>query len=194
MNGKKISTITPGAVTRVLLLVIFFALGGCSLFNSNNLKSKDFTLLVASSDPQVRVAQQQWQVQQGADNYALEVVVERGPHYWRWIMLNNLGQRLATAEAVNGTVRVERLQSHPANHVLPALIQAWQLGYWPLNDLQAANPRWDFVDGNGGREARFSGILRASIEYQSTTANPWQGSLSYNTRELRLLIHSQPLN
>lgn len=194
MNGKKLSTIIPGTIARVLLLAIFFALGGCSLFNSNNLKSKDFTVLVASSDSQLRVAQQQWQVQQGADSYALEVVVERGADYWRWIMLNNLGQRLVTAEAVDGQVRVERLHSHPANQLLPALIQAWQLSYWPLADLQAANPCWDFVDGGGRREARFSGILRASIEYQSTTANPWQGSLSYNTRELRLLIHSQPLN
>lgn len=152
--------------------------------------------MVASSDSQVHVAQQQWQVQQGTDSYALEVVVERGANYWRWIMLNNLGQRLATAEAVDGQVRVERLHSHPANQLLPELIQAWQLGYWSLNDLQAANPHWDFVDGGGRREASFSGILRASIEYQSTTekANPWQGSLSYNTRELRLLIHSQPLN
>lgn len=194
MNGKKLPTIIPDALTRVLLLTIFFALCGCSLFNSNNINSRDFTVLVTSSDPQVRVAQQQWQVQQGADSYALEVVVERGADYWRWIMLNNLGQRLTTVEAVDGQVRIERLHSHPANQLLPALIQAWQLGYWSLIDLRAANPRWDFVDGDGRREARFSGILRASIEYQSTTANPWQGSLSYNTQELRLLIHSQPLN
>lgn len=174
-----------------LLLIALVVLSGCS-----SLKRNDFSLLTRSSDQQVRVAQQQWLVQQGNQEYALEVIVERSADHWRWIMLSQLGQRVATVEANNGQVQIERHQSHTANQWLPELLQAWQFSYWSLADLQASDPRWQFVERDGRREASFSGILRASIEYQQITdrANPWQGSLGYNTREFNLLIHSQPLN
>ena len=178
-------------IVKCLLLILFLTLGACT-----TVKRSDFTLLTSSSDSQVRVAQQQWQVQQGEKKYSLEVIVERSANHWRWIMLNQLGQRLVTAESSGGAVQIEQLQSHPANQVLPALLQAWQFSYWPLADLQMADPRWLFAERDGRREASFSGILRASIEYQQITdrANPWQGSLSYSTPGFSLLIHSQPLN
>lgn len=186
MSGSKKS-----GVGIVLLFIALVALSGCS-----SLKRSDFSLLTWSSDQQVRVAQQQWLVQQGKQEYALEVIVERSADHWRWIMLSQLGQRVATVESINGQVQIERHQSHSANQWLSELLQAWQFSYWPLADLQTADPRWQFVERDGRREARFSGILRASIEYQQITdrANPWQGSLGYNTREFNLLIHSQPLN
>lgn len=173
------------------LLIALWALGACAA-----IKRSDFTLLTSSSDPQVRVAQQQWLVHQGEKNYSLAVIVERSANHWRWIMLNQLGQRLATVESTGGQVQIERLQSHPVNQLLPELLQAWQFSYWPLADLQSVDPRWLFTERTGRREASFSGILRATIEYPQITerANPWQGSLSYNTPEFSLLIHSQPLN
>lgn len=178
-------------VIRLFLFGALWMLGACTTLNRG-----DFTLLTTSSDQQVRVAQQQWQVQQGVKNYSLEVIVERSANHWRWIMLNQLGQRVVTVESKAGLVQIEQLQSHPANQVLPELLQAWQFSYWPLADLQTADLRWLFAEREGRREASFSGILRASIEYQQITdrANPWQGSLSYNTPEFSLLIHSQPLN
>jgi len=186
MSCNTISGLSTG-----LLLIALVVLSGCS-----GLKHSDFTLLTRSSDRQVHVAQQQWLVQQGNQEYALEVIVERSADHWRWIMLSQLGQRVATVESNNGQVQIERHQSHSANQWLPELLQAWQFSYWPLVDLQTADPRWQFVERDGRREARFSGILRASIEYHQITdrANPWQGSLGYNTREFNLLIHSQPLN
>jgi hypothetical protein len=187
MSGNK----NPAVITRLLVLIAFLALGACS-----TLKRSDFTLLTTSSDQQMRVAQQQWLLHQGEKNYSLEVIVERSANHWHWIMLNQLGQRVATVESKGGQVQVERHQSHPANQLLPELLQAWQFSYWPLADLQTADPRWLFIERDGRREASFSGILRASIEYQQITdrANPWQGSLGYSTREFTLLIHSQPLN
>lgn len=178
-------------IIKYVLLVLLLALGACS-----TLKRSDFKLINASSDQQVHVAQQQWQIQQGEKKYSLEVIVERSANHWRWIMLNQLGQRVVTVESRAGQIQIEQLQSHPANQLLPALLQAWQFSYWPLVDLQTADPRWLFAERNGRREASFSGILRASIEYQQITdrASPWQGSLSYNTPEFSLLIHSQPLN
>lgn len=186
MSGNK-----KVVIVKCLLLVLFLTLGACT-----TVKRSDFTLLNTSSDQQTRVAQQQWQVQQGEKKYSMEVIVERSANHWRWIMLNQLGQRMVTAESKAGRVEIEQLQSHPANQLLPALLQAWQFSYWPLADLQTADPRWLFAERDGRREARFSGILRASIEYQQIIdrANPWQGSLSYNTPEFSLLIHSQPLN
>jgi hypothetical protein len=178
-------------VIRVFLLGALLVLGACT-----TLKRSDFTLLTGCSDQQVRVAQQQWQVQQGTKHYSLEVIVERSANHWRWIMLNQLGQRVVTAESSGGQVQIERHQSHPANPLLPELLQAWQFSYWPLADLQTANPRWLFVERDGRREVSFSGILRAAIQYQPITDrdNPWQGSLNYNTHGFDLLIHSQPLN
>ncbi|WP_062058277.1 DUF3261 domain-containing protein [Cellvibrio sp. OA-2007] len=186
MNGNRKSSLGLG-----LLLIALVALGGCS-----GLKRSDFTLLTRSSDQQIHVAQQQWLVQQGQQEYTLEVIVERSADHWRWIMLSQLGQRVATVESLNGQVQIERHQSHAAMQWLPELLQAWQFSYWPLADLQTADPRWQFVERDGRREASFSGILRASIEYQQITdrANPWQGSLGYVTREFSLRIHSQPLN
>lgn len=153
-------------------------------------------MLATTSDTQMRVAQQQWQVQQGNQHYVLDVIVERSAGHWRWIMLNNLGQRLATAEAKRGQVRIEQQQSHPVNRLLPTLLQAWQFSYWPLADLQSADPHWLFADSTNRREVRFSGILRATIEYPPVMPgiSPWQGSLTYDARPLRLLIHSQSLN
>lgn len=176
---------------RLLALIALLTLGACT-----TLKRSDFTLLTSSSDQQMRVAQQQWLVQQGEKHYSLTVIAERSANHWRWIMLNQLGQRVVTVESSGGQVQVEQLQSHPANQLLPGLLQAWQFSYWPLADLQTAAPHWLFAERDGRREARFSGILRAAIEYQPIIdrANPWLGSLSYNTPEFSLLIHSQPLN
>lgn len=187
MSGKNTLLI----MMQLFLLAALSILGACT-----TLKRSDFTLLTSSSDPQVRVAQQQWQVRQGTREYSLEVIVERSANHWRWIMLNQLGQRVVTAESKGGQVHVEQLQSHPANQLLPELLKAWQFSYWPLVDLQAADARWLFVERAGRREASFSGILRASVDYQQITdwANLWQGSLSYNEPEFSLLIHSQPLN
>lgn len=178
-------------IVKCLLLVLLLTLGACS-----TLRRSDFTLLITSSDEQVHAAQQQWQIQQGEKKYSLEVIVERSANHWRWIMLNQLGQRVVTVESKDGQVQIERLQSHPVNQLLPELLQAWQFSYWPLLDLQMSDTRWLFAERDGRREATFSGILRASIEYHQITdrANPWQGSLSYSTREFSLLIHSQPLN
>jgi hypothetical protein len=181
----------PVLMVRLFLVIALLALGACSTLNRS-----DFTLLTATSDQQVRVAQQQWHVQQGTKDYSVDVIVERHAAHWRWIMLNQLGQRLATVESNSSGVTIERHHSHPANQLLPELLQAWQFSYWPLTDLQEANPRWLFVDRGGRREASFSGILRATIEYPPITdqVNLWQDSLSYNTQEFRLLIHSKPLN
>lgn len=186
---------SPAVITRLLLVIVVVALSGCA-----TLTPTDFTLLTSSSDQQLRVAQQQWLVHQGEKDYSLEVIVERSGSHWRWIMLNQLGQRLITAESKAGKVEVERHQAHPVNALVPAFLQAWQLGYWPLADLQRANPEWLLVERDGlregRREERFSDILRASVDYRQLAdrANPWLGSLGYTTNEFSLLIHSQPLN
>lgn len=190
-------------VVRVGLAAALLLLTACSSLQ-NMWRSQDFTLLSSSSDKQPRIAQQQWRVQQGGSNYAVDVIVERSANQWRWIMLSSLGQRLATVESTGGQVKIERLQSHPANKHLPELLQAWQFSYWPLVDLQAADARWLFSEADGRREARFSGILRATVEYQTDSqiehqdtanqVNPWQGSLNYNAGDLHLFIQSQPLN
>ncbi|ACE86208.1 DUF3261 domain-containing protein [Cellvibrio japonicus] len=192
-------------LTRFLLMFLALAiLSGCSFVGT-----RDFPLQVTTSDQHTYVVQQQWQVYAQGRDYALEVIVERRAARWRLIMLNQLGQRLVTVESDGQRLHVERHLSHPATRQLPDLLQAWQFGFWPLADLQGVDPRWVFSEGNGRREVYFSGILRATIERlavnenkagdsgpqaASGLLNPWQGSLSYNTADLRLLIHSQPLN
>jgi hypothetical protein len=176
--------------TYVLLFILCSALSGCGIF-----QSKPNYLLTNTSEQTTVVSQQQWQLYYQNNIYTLQVINERYPDHWQWIMVNNLGQRLVTITGKNGTINIERQLSHPALDVLPTLLEAWQLSYWPLTDLQQQLPKgWIIEQTAKHREARFSGILRASIEYH--TENPWQGTLTYNNpkQRLRLTIESQQLN
>lgn len=169
-------------------LWVLLNIGACSF-----IPEQHFKLLPTTSVMETQVAQQQWLIRYADQDYSLAVVVECGAQSWQWIMLNNLGQRLATASVIAGKVKIEQHQSHPLNKLLPDLLEAWQFSYWPLADLQqAGQSRWVFTEYPGRREVYFSAILRATIEYQNK--NPWQGSLNYNNSDFQLLIHSQLLN
>lgn len=175
---------------RYLTLAIICCLSACSLF-----QPKPKNLLARTSDSQPIVAQQQWQLIHAQERYLVQVFVERNADHWQWVLMSSLGQRLATASATNGTISVEQHQSHPALQWLPELLEAFQLSYWPLSDLQAQAPAGWKIDGNSAhREALVSGILRATVDYP--LGNPWQARLNYENKKhnLQLVIESQLLN
>jgi hypothetical protein len=175
---------------RHFLLLIICSLSACSLF-----QSKPKNLLTTTSDKQNVVAQQQWQLIHAQERYLLQVFVERNADHWQWVLMSNLGQRLATVSATAGVVSIEQHQSHPALEWLPELLEAFQLSYWPLADLQEHAPKDWIIDGNSARrEVLVSGILRAAVDYP--LGNPWQTRLNYDNkkRNLRLVIESQLLN
>ena len=183
-------------VLRSVNLFIFIMLTGCS-----SLSEKHFPLSSLTSDAQTHVAQQQWQINQGNEHFSLQVIVERTPERWQLIMMNNLGQRFATALITGDHVTVEQLQSHPANKLIPELLDAVQFSFWPLADLQKPTVSdWRFTDDAKHRDIYFSGILRATVDY--TNENLWQGNLVYTTKKTKfnkksnfqLLIESQLLN
>lgn len=165
----------------------------CGLYACSLLPAKSFVLLPANENGSVQIAQQQWQLNDGEKTYTFQVVIERGHGDWQWIMLNQFGQRVATASMKARVLKIDEYQSHPANKFIPQLLEALEFSYWPLNELQqAGQARWVFTEYPGRREVYFSAILRATIEYQNE--NPWQGSLNYKNSDFQLLIHSQLLN
>ena len=175
---------------RAFILAIFFCLSACSLF-----QPKPKNLLAHTSDTQTIVAQQQWQLIHAQERYLLQVFVERNADHWQWVLMSNLGQRLVTASATNGVINIEQHQSHPALQWLPELLEAFQLSYWPLADLQGHTPKdWKIDEDSARREVFVSGILRGAVDYP--LGNPWQARINYDNkkRNLQLVIESQLLN
>jgi Protein of unknown function (DUF3261) len=175
---------------RYFTLALMCCLSACSLFQPT-----PQNLLTHTSDTQTIVAQQQWQLIHQQERYLVQVFVERSADHWQWVLMSNLGQRLVTASATNGVINIEQHQSHPALQWLPELLEAFQLSYWPLADLQGQATKGWKIDGNSAhREALASGILRAAVDYSA--GNPWQTRLNYDNkkRNLQLVIESQLLN
>ncbi len=175
---------------RHLMLTIICCLSACSLF-----QPKPKNLLAITSDAQTIVAQQQWQIIHEQERYLVQVFVERNADHWQWVLMSSLGQRLVTASATAGIITIEQHQSHPALQWLPELLEAFQLSYWPISDLQQhALTGWVISGNSSHREAVVSGILRATVDYPP--GNPWQARLNYDNkkRNLQLVIESQLLN
>ena len=89
---KNICMTTKWIFHTLFIMIIGAGLNACSF-----LPKKHFPLSSISIETQTLVAQQQWQLVYVDEHYSLQVIVERTPTHWQWIMLNNLGQRLATA-------------------------------------------------------------------------------------------------
>ena len=199
----QIFLIKKNALPALLLTVLMVGVSACSFFSA-----KHFPLSSGTSETETLVAQQQWQLVYNEEQYSLQVIVERTPTHWQWIMLNNLGQRLATATVTGSVLNIEHEQSHPADALIPELLEAVQFSYWPVRDLQNIDRlNWKFQERAGHRDIYFSGILRATVDYQinnqgqpdfdnSTNKNIWQGELTYDNKKsnFRLAIQSQLLN
>ncbi|HWV16381.1 MAG TPA: DUF3261 domain-containing protein [Cellvibrio sp.] len=177
-------------VIRILLCLLLASSTACSW-----LPVQSAHLLTSCSDSQLYVAQQQWQVRDGQQQYLLQVAIERGADHWQWVLMDNLGQRLVTARAKAGSATIEQHRSHPASKLLPELLDAWQFSYWPLEDLQRHKSEdWRFSGDTAHREVWFSGIVRASVVYQA--GSPWVGKVQYSDKQKQfdLIIESQLLN
>lgn len=169
----------------------------CSHFAGTN-----FPLSSVSSESRTHIAQQQWQLTYKDKQYLFQVMVERSVDHWQWIMLDNLSQRLATVSVRRGVVSIEQHQAYFARQLLPELLEALQFSYWSLADLQQIGAAgWSFHASPNHRDIYFSGILRATVDYQAAPAttkdaNPWQGNLVYDNRKshFQLRIESQLLN
>ncbi|MES2673041.1 MAG: DUF3261 domain-containing protein [Pseudomonadota bacterium] len=190
------------------LIVLAVALSACSFVTMKN-----FPLSSMTSETQTAAAQQQWRLSYNDEQYLLQVIVERKSTHWQWIMLNNLGQRLATATVTGSVINIEQQQSHPANTLIPDLLEAVQFSYWSLEDLQKiASAEWRIAERAGHRDIYFSGILHATVNYQSnhdesaenqaSHDGKWQGGLHYEKKNsydnkksnFQLVIESQLLN
>jgi Protein of unknown function (DUF3261) len=171
------------------------------LFSACQFAPKKFPLLSVTSDGQAVAAQQQWLYTHANEHFALQVVVERSADHWHWVMMNNLGQRIATASSKNGVISIEQQQSHPALQMLPELLEALQWSYWPIDDLRKNGlPLWRIEQSVNHREIFFSDILQAVITYpllaDDTHENLWQGKLYYENKKkhFQLTIQSQLLD
>jgi hypothetical protein len=194
--------VRPKKICQSLLLILLaVSISACSFF-----PMKKFPLSSVTHETRTLAAQQQWQLSYNNEHYLLQVILERTPIHWQWIMLNNLGQRLATATITGTVINIQQQQSHPANALIPDLLEAVQFSYWSLRDLQnIGNTQWNFHERTGHRDIYFSGILHATVDYQSTGENAeanvnhdgkWQGNLRYDNKKsnFHLVIESQLLN
>lgn len=111
---------------------------------------------------------------------------------WQWFLLNQLGQRIATAQSRQGLVEIKYLSGHPASDLVPRLVEAWQLLTFDLEALKAqSSDAWSFTEQHGQREIRFSGILRAEINYP--IGNDDSGAIAYTADTFSVVIRRQVL-
>lgn len=176
--------------TYIALLFFMSGVSGCSLF-------KPVSRLAAIA-PVVcpPASQQQWALSWKAEQSRLMIVTQCEETIaggrWQWFLLNQLGQRVATAQSRQGQVDIEYLSGHPASDLVPQLVEAWQLLTFELATLKAqSSDAWSFSEQLGQREIRFSGILRAEINYP--TGNDDSGPITYTADTFSVVILSEVL-
>lgn len=169
--------------------VILMCVSGCAFFQLSRVP-----LLSNNSEYSLLVAQQQWHVTRAGKDYRLQTVVQIEEHRWTLVVMDSLGQRLATLVQEQQELTVQTHKSHPLQRQWTELAQALQMVYWPLADLQQFGAEgWDFRASDKVREVFFSGILAGHVVYSDDT--PWQGITRYthNKSGLQLVIESRPL-
>lgn len=169
-------------------VVILVLLSGCAL-----LQPPPISLLNTNSEYSLLVVQQQWQVSRAGEDYRLQAMLQLEERRWTLVIMDSLGQRLATL-VHEQALAVQIHKSHPLQRHWVELAQKLQFIYWPLADLQQLGVEgWIFSDREKVREVLFSGILAGHVVYSDDT--PWQGITRYthNKSGLQLVIESRPL-
>ena len=190
MKHRRFFNFINKTISLVTLVFFIAILCSCSTFFSE----KHYPLMTNNSSAAPWAAQQQWIVTRDAQTYRLQAVMEVEHAAWKLVVLDSLGQRLFTATSQNSVVSIDRQQSHPLDDAFTDLAEAAQWSFWPLEDLQKQTaPQWQFKQDQHIREIYFSGILRASINYQSVS--PLNGTLRYDNyaKKFGLTIESQQL-
>jgi hypothetical protein len=171
------------------LILCLSMLGACALFGGQR-----FPVLVANSEYSRVVAQQQWHLVMDEQSHRLQAMIETGEAQLTLVLLDTLGQRIATLKQDERGLDIERHISHPIDPLLPHVWQTLQFIYWPLADLQQHGaPQWTFTEAAGVRQVYFSGILAGQIHYQNYS--PWQGTARYanNKNGFQWVIESSQL-
>lgn len=171
------------------LLLVPLLLSACSF-----LSAPRFANVSSNSEYSLLVAQQQWRVGRGGSDYRLQAMVQIDDARWTLVLMDTLGQRLATLVQNQQELAIQVHKSHPLQRQWRELARHFQIVYWPLADLQRQNgENWRFAASEKVREAFFSGILADHVVYSDDT--PWQGTARYtdNKSDLRLVIESRLL-
>ena len=153
-----------------------------------------FPLLTANSEYRQLLAQQQWQIHFGDQDYHVSAVLQINDDATTLIFMDSLGQRMMTLTHTAAGLNIQKQRAHPISPLLPQLMEAVQFIYWPMADLYThQQPDWTFEAEQGLRRVYFSGILAALVEYQ--TDNPLQGTVHYDNKksDFHLIIKSSPL-
>jgi hypothetical protein len=172
---------------RLVLLSVLFVITGC--VHTPVAPIRATTPITAPS-----VVQQQWHITRDDEQIAVGVVIEQSPTHWQWIMMNSLGQRVATVTSNGTTIDYRYDVSHRARHWVPDLVALWQLSYWPLDGL--AQQGWRGDVSASGRHWWFSDILRATITYDAHDGDntaPLTGQFTIESDVYRVRIQTQRL-
>ena len=174
----------------VALMLLLVSALGCSVFQAS-------TLLPAIT-PQVcpAASQQQWVLSWRGQQTRMMVIAHceqtlEGAR-WQWLLLNQLGQRIAAAYNNGGQTNIDYSAPHPAKALVPKLVEAWQLIEFDIATLEAQSAQgWSFVERVGQRQIWFSGILRAEISYP--VGNAGSTPIVYTASEFNVAIRRQAL-
>ncbi|WP_236986313.1 DUF3261 domain-containing protein [Marinagarivorans cellulosilyticus] len=174
----------------VALMLLLVSALGCSVFQT--------PALLPAITPQVcpAASQQQWMVSWRGQQTRMMVIAhcEQTPEggRWQWLLLNQLGQRIATAYNNGGQVNIDYSVPHPVKALVPKLVEAWQFIQFDIATLEAQSAQgWSFVERGGKRQIRFSGILRAEISYPVGSAG--SSPIVYTASEFNVAIRRHEL-
>lgn len=167
------------------LLVLLNLMSGCA-----SEKRAQFPALVPNYQV-VRSDQQQWQIQRGKQVFTLLAVSENST----LVLMNTLGQRLATFEKHASRISYQQLIGHPVLANAQELGQCWELGFKAkaLQDVKLA-PKWQLTSLGQDSQLLFSGILRATITQAAETNSEAEFRCHFVRDALFISVSSQRID
>lgn len=174
---------------RLLGMVILFFLGSCA-----SERHGQFHALTTKA-PSPHRYQQQWDIEWGASRskktFKLLAVTEGNT----FILMNALGQRLATYENQSPTINYYQVMDHPALAFAAEIYQCAEL--YQANTqghIEMLGAKWRLAPQESKSQLLFSGILRATIEKPWPLGSEDEFRCTFVRQSLTLNIISQRLN
>ncbi len=172
---------------RFLGKVVVIIVGALWLSACNNIawQAKKPEVLPRLSSPWMPVERfslyQQVEVIEGKNRYHFESAVEFTAGELRLVMLNELGQRVATIEYNGRDQKIDRTRFLPDTFDPDFVLEAIQMVYWPLDAFadQGADG-WHLTDSDNGMSRRVYYQGRLVVEISYDVRCPLRGMARYH--------------
>lgn len=172
----------------ILILGLSALLNACGTY-----KTRHFPALIEPSSMEDYRFQQQWAFEFTEPTSSQDYVLIGATDKHTLVVLNTLGQRLATFELGEHRVGYEQVASHPALQYAEEISQCWQLSYPRAQTAVTKEPKWSVQHSGLQSWLYFSGILRASIELNSQFPNAGDFRCDFDQKRLKIRVSSEPI-